>query len=79
MDVRLLAQLYTFPDRPPNLARRLCSEECHAIYNGGRHAYVLALSRIAFADEPSWVDDAERRRMQVVTGESTGQRLPGVC
>ena len=69
MSVRLLAQLYTYPARPPNLMKRLASDECNAIYNGARHAYILALGRTAFSVEPEWVDAENVKRMESVTGE----------
>lgn len=60
MDVRLLAQLYLFDDEGPSrgqqLARKLASHESQLILNGIRHYFVLAMSRVAFAPEPSWLD-----------------------
>ncbi|CEH17645.1 hypothetical protein CBOM_04045 [Ceraceosorus bombacis] len=64
--VRLLGTLYAFPERPVSLARRISSDACHAVYNGARHAYILSLSRIAFAEEPEWIAGEERDEMQEV-------------
>lgn len=67
--VRLLAMLYLFPERPVNMARKISSDACHAVYNGARHAYILSLSRIAFAEEPEWIEEEQRQEVQRMGGE----------
>ena len=56
MDIRLLCQLYIYPERPTNLAKKLQSHEAHLTLNGIKHCFILAVSRIAFAPEPDYFD-----------------------
>lgn len=56
LSTRLLHQLYT-PETSAGrgLAEKLLSTQAQAILNGIRHAFVVAMGRIAFAREPSWL------------------------
>lgn len=66
LSTRLLHQLYA-PETSAgrSLAEKLLSAQAQAILNGIRHAFVVAMGRIAFAREPAWLaasmDPAESR------------------
>lgn len=53
MDIRLLSHLYTYPERPPSLAKKL--SDAQADLNGIRHMFTVSVARVAFAEEPEWV------------------------
>ncbi|PWN23693.1 hypothetical protein BCV69DRAFT_279623 [Microstroma glucosiphilum] len=57
LDVSLLSQIFHQEDHPQDLADRLNSHESHLLLNGIRHCFILAFSRLAFADEPSWIPE----------------------
>ena len=72
MTTRLLHQLYA-PETSlgRGLAEKLLSTQAQAILNGIRHAFVVSMGRIAFAQTPSWLADdgdaepvPERSRMR---------------
>ena len=51
-----------------NLAEKLVSAQAQAVLNGVRYAFIVALGRIAFANEPDWLmhdTQAHRRRTQL--------------
>ncbi|PKI84844.1 hypothetical protein MVES1_001122 [Malassezia vespertilionis] len=60
LTTRLLHQLY-MPEThaPRNLAEQLLSPQVQAMLNGIRHAFVVAMGRIAFAREPEWLADGD--------------------
>ena len=66
MDIRLLSHLYVYPKRPTSLASKLQSHESHMLLNGIKHCFILAVSRVAFAPEPEWMDSASAHALGTV-------------
>lgn len=48
------------------LLERLNDHESHMLLNGIRHSFILSFSRLAFAEEPSWLDDSCVKELQAV-------------
>lgn len=77
MDVRLLAHIFApTPDAgggasAQDLLQCLNSHESHLLLNGISHCFILAFNRLAFADEPSWMDEDCVRRLQEVADLSS--------
>lgn len=71
MDVRLLAFIFAPAGSPHDLIHRLNSHESHLLLNGISHCFIVAFNRLAFADEPSWMDEDSVRRMQEVADLSS--------
>lgn len=73
MDTRLLAQLYLVDvddedetrvmARPADLAKKITGHECQALLNGVQHCFVVGVGRVAYAEEPGWVGEAERKAL----------------
>jgi hypothetical protein len=57
LNVSLLSQIFHQEAHPQDLVDRLNSHESHLLLNGIRHCFILAFSRLAFADEPSWIPE----------------------
>lgn len=79
MDVRLLAHIYGPSDVSDSAAdgmgnnggeslllTLLNAHESHLLLNGIRHCFILAFSRLAFAEEPSWLEEACVKNLQSV-------------
>ncbi|CAO1619573.1 unnamed protein product [Parajaminaea phylloscopi] len=51
-------------DQQHVLSERLNAHDSHMLLNGIRHCFILSFSRLAFADEPSWLEEACIKEMQ---------------
>lgn len=65
MDVRLLSFIFATTTQQ-DLINRLNSHESHSLLNGISHCFLLAFNRLAFADEPTWMNEQDIRRLQDV-------------
>ncbi len=68
LDINLMRLLYQEGDEPQDLCARLENSQTQAVLNGVKHSFILALSRVAFAEEPEWItalhSKATERRME---------------
>lgn len=71
LDVSLLSQIFHQEAHPQDLVDRLNSHESHLLLNGIRHCFILAFSRLAFADEPSWIPEGRVKELGYVADKSS--------